>query len=83
MINFVISLILLLSLLSCTDKDIYKHHKIPVENSKFLNQTTNNNIYPHTQPQYGTYSRPLADNKFYNKVFNNKKQVQIHDNVAK
>jgi cell division protein FtsN len=82
MMNFIISTILLLSLLSCTSSNIHKHHKIPIENSKFLNQTTDNNIYPRTQPQYGNYSRPLDNNAFYNKVFDNKKQLQIHDNVA-
>lgn len=82
MINFIISAIFLLFLSSCASNDVYKNHKIPVENQKFLNQAATNNIYPNTQPQYGNYSRPLDNNKFYDKVFDNKAKLQIHDEVA-
>lgn len=81
MINTIISIILALSLLSCSKDNIYQNHKIPVENSKYLNNTKSHSISPNTKPQYGNYNRPINNNQFYNSVFNNKKPV-IYDNVA-
>ena len=81
MVNIVISLIFALCLLSCTQDNIYQHHKIPIENNKYLNNGNNSSVIPNTKPQYGNYNRPINNNKFYNSIFNDKKPV-IYDNVA-
>ena len=81
MFNIILATILSLFLLSCTKPNIYKQHKIPVENAQYLNGMSKGSIKPYTKPQYGNYNRPINNKQFYNSLFDDKKTV-IYDNVA-
>ena len=84
----IISIIMIFSLLSCSNNDIYKNRKIPAQNSQYLSKSGNEKMpsaKPNTNTQYGYYGETPQNSNFYNSLLSKnqkKKSVPITDEVA-
>lgn len=82
--TYVIYIVIIFNLISCSKYDIYQDRKIPSQNTQYL-ENNNNNIEPYTKTQYGYYGTAVKNDSFYNSLLNPSKEhtpIAIKDEVA-